>query len=75
MIDKEHYVLNQEVNGEAIKPEEVVSMDLKAGEISLHDNRLLHGSGPNHSDRIRAGQTDALLSDRGEMRPERLAEI
>ena len=57
MIDKEHYVLNQEVNGEAIKPEEVVSMDLKAGEISLHDNRLLHGSGPNHSDRIRAGQT------------------
>ena len=41
----------------AIKTEAIVSMDLKAGEISLYDNRMLHGSGPNHSGRIRAGQT------------------
>ena len=34
----------------------MVTLDLKAGEISFHDNRLIHGSGPNHSDRIRAGQ-------------------
>ena len=56
-IDKKQYVLNQEVDPKAIKPEEVVSMDLKAGEISLHDDGLIHGSGPNNSDRIRAGQT------------------
>lgn len=58
-IDKEQeqYVLNQEVDPKAVKPEEVVSMDLKAGEISLHDDGLIHGSGPNNSDKIRAGQT------------------
>ena len=49
--------LNQGVDQVAIKTEDIVSMDLKAGEISLHDNQLLHGSGPNHSDRIRAGLT------------------
>ena len=57
LIEKEHFVLDQEVDQLAIKTEDIVSMDLKAGEISLHDNQLLHGSGPNHSDRIRAGQT------------------
>lgn len=56
-INKAHYVLDLEVDRDAIKAEDVVSMDLKAGEISLHDNRLLHGSGPNQSNRIRAGQT------------------
>ena len=56
-IEKEHYILDQEVNREAIKTEDVISMDLKAGEMSLHDNHLLHCSGPNHSDRIRTGQT------------------
>ena len=45
------------MNREAIKTEDVISIDLKAIEISLHDNHILHGSGPNHSDRIRAGQT------------------
>ena len=57
LIEKEHFVLDQEVDQVAIKTEDIVSMDLKAGEISLHDNQLLHGSGPNHSGRIRAGQT------------------
>ena len=56
-INKKHFVLDQEVAQEEIKTEDVVSMDLKAGEISLHDNKLLHGSGPNLSDSIRAGQT------------------
>ena len=56
LIEKEHFVLDQEVDQVAIKSEDIVSMDLKAGEISLHDNQLLHGSGPNHSDRIRAVQ-------------------
>ena len=30
---------------------------MKAGEISLHDSRLIHGSGPNTSDRRRCGIT------------------
>jgi non-heme Fe2+,alpha-ketoglutarate-dependent halogenase len=56
-IDKQQYILDQEVDQESIDPEQVVSMDLKAGEISLHNDGLIHGSGPNNSDRIRAGQT------------------
>ena len=55
LIEKEHLVLGQEVDQVAIKTEDIVSMDLKAGEIFLHDNQLLHGLGPNHYDRIRAG--------------------
>ena len=56
-VDGDHYMLTDEVEEEAIKQSEVVTLDLKAGEISLHDNRLIHGSGPNNSDRLRAGQT------------------
>ena len=56
-VDGNHYVLDQEVDMSAIKPEDIVTLDLRAGEISLHDSRLIHGSGPNHSDRMRAGQT------------------
>jgi non-haem Fe2+, alpha-ketoglutarate-dependent halogenase len=34
-----------------------VQFRLKAGEISMHDDRAIHGSGPNPSDRRRAGLT------------------
>jgi non-heme Fe2+,alpha-ketoglutarate-dependent halogenase len=34
-----------------------VDVDLKAGQISLHADLLLHGSEPNHSDRRRCGLT------------------
>jgi ectoine hydroxylase-related dioxygenase (phytanoyl-CoA dioxygenase family) len=49
-------VLNQEVeNAERFgKP---VDMELKAGEISVHADLLLHGSGANESDRRRCGLT------------------
>lgn len=56
-VDGSQYVLAQEVDMSGIKPEDIVTLDLKAGQISLHDNRLIHGSGPNNSDRMRAGQT------------------
>jgi ectoine hydroxylase-related dioxygenase (phytanoyl-CoA dioxygenase family) len=49
-------VLNQEVeNAERFgKP---ADMELKAGEISVHADLLLHGSGANESDRRRCGLT------------------
>ena len=34
-----------------------VSLNLKAGQISIHDDKLVHGSPANHSDRRRAGLT------------------
>jgi len=56
-VHGDQYVLSQQADPDAIKPDEVVSLDLKAGEISLHDDGLLHGSGPNESGWMRAGQT------------------
>lgn len=50
-------VLEQEVDADQIDPDEVVTIDLRAGEISLHDEGLLHGSGPNESRRVRCGAT------------------
>jgi len=35
----------------------IVDNELKAGEMSLHSDLLLHGSGPNTSDRRRCGLT------------------
>lgn len=52
-----HLALEQEVSDDQIDADNIVTLDLKAGEISLHDDGMLHGSGPNHSDRIRAGIT------------------
>ena len=55
VVDDSRYVLNQELDSEVIDEENIVTLDLKAGEISLHDEGLAHGSGANESDRIRAG--------------------
>ena len=56
VTDKESGVLNQHVHN----PErygDPVSIELKAGQISLHTDMLLHGSQPNPSKRRRCGLT------------------
>lgn len=56
VTDEEDGVLNQHVHN----PEqyaEPVSVELKAGQISLHSDMLLHGSQPNPSNRRRCGLT------------------
>jgi ectoine hydroxylase-related dioxygenase (phytanoyl-CoA dioxygenase family) len=55
--DATHLVLDQEVQVSQFDSNEVVTLDLKAGQVSLHDDALLHGSEANLSDRIRAGIT------------------
>ena len=50
-------VLDQEVSIDQIKQEHIVSLNLKAGEISLHNDGLLHGSDANNSERRRCGVT------------------
>lgn len=55
--DAPHLALEQEVSDDQIDADKVVTLDLKAGEISLHDDGLLHGSGANTSERTRAGIT------------------
>ena len=51
----ENYILKQEVPLDQIDEDSIVYMNLKAGEISLHTDALLHGSDPNSSDRPRSG--------------------
>jgi len=52
-----HLALTQEADADTIDHDEIVTINLKAGEISLHDDGTLHGSGANISDRIRSGIT------------------
>lgn len=50
-------VLPKEVDSDQLDESNVVSLEMKAGEISLHDSGLIHGSGPNRSNRMRCGVT------------------
>ena len=50
-------VLSKEVDSDQIAAENIVTLNMRAGEISLHDSRLIHGSGANRSDRRRCGIT------------------
>ncbi len=54
--ETDHNVLNQTVEDVGVYGTEV-DIELKAGEISLHSDLLLHGSGLNTSDRRRCGLT------------------
>ena len=55
--DASHLVLDQEVSEDQIDKDKIIYMNLKAGEISLHNDALLHGSDPNNSNRKRCGIT------------------
>ncbi|MBT3343812.1 MAG: phytanoyl-CoA dioxygenase family protein [Gemmatimonadetes bacterium] len=55
--DQEHNVLNQTVNDATAYGDEPVALAMRAGQISLHTDLLLHGSEPNRSDRRRCGLT------------------
>ena len=50
-------VLNQEVSFDQLDETKIVSLNLKAGQISLHNDALLHGSDANNSNRRRCGVT------------------
>ncbi len=53
----ERRVLPQEVEAGEFDPSSAVCLELAAGEISLHDDAIIHGSGPNRSNRRRVGFT------------------
>ncbi len=50
-------VLDMRANLGDYTEDDAVYLELKAGQVSLHDDNLLHGSGPNTSDRLRCGLT------------------
>ena len=54
---KDNYVLNQEIPLDELDESNADYIEMKVGEISLHDDALIHGSGPNPSPRRRVGLT------------------
>lgn len=50
-------VLTLECERGQFREDSAVSVTLRAGEVSIHDDMLVHGSPPNPSDRRRAGLT------------------
>ena len=50
-------VLTLECERGQFREDSAVSLNLKAGQVSIHDDKLVHGSPANHSDRRRAGLT------------------
>jgi len=50
-------VLTLECEGGQFREDEAVSLNLRAGQVSIHNDKLVHGSGANHSARRRAGLT------------------
>ncbi len=50
-------ILTLELENKSFREDTAVSMRLKAGEVSLHDDAAVHGSPANPSDRKRAGLT------------------
>lgn len=53
--NRERLTLNQAVNNEHIEDAEAADLELRAGQMSLHDVYLIHGSNQNTSTRRRAG--------------------
>jgi len=53
--DNPDLVLNQELNADEYDEAEAVDIVLEAGQLSLHDVYLVHGSEPNRSTKRRAG--------------------
>ena len=54
-LDREDVVLNQSVADDALDETSAVDVQLSAGQLSLHDVYLVHGSNANRSTRRRAG--------------------
>ena len=53
--DRKELVLNRYVDDPAVDGSKVVDIELEAGQFSLHDVYLIHGSNPNTSGKRRAG--------------------
>lgn len=53
--DRDDVVLNQRVQDDLFDESTAVDVELEAGQMSLHDVYLIHGSNPNRSPRRRAG--------------------
>lgn len=56
-VDEEKYVLNSQIHPALIDDSDVVDLELQAGDVSIHNPRIIHGSEANTSDTWRIGLT------------------
>lgn len=63
-VEGEKFVLAQGIDEAQFDADDVVTIDLQAGQMSLHDDRLIHGSGPSVSGQRRVGLTMRLSPTR-----------
>ncbi len=56
-MDKEGYVLDLGIHPDEIDDSDAIDLELKAGDISIHNPTIIHGSNANHSEQWRVGLT------------------
>mgnify|MGYP001363215498 CR=1 FL=1 len=56
-LDKEKFVLGVGIHPDQIDETDAIDLDLEAGDISIHNPTIIHGSNANTSDRWRVGLT------------------
>ena len=56
-VDEEKYVLNSQIHPSLIDDSDVVDLELEAGDVSIHNPRIIHGSEANTSATWRIGLT------------------
>ena len=56
-LDKDKYVLNIGIRPDMIDDSDAVDLELQAGDISIHNPMIIHGSNANASDQWRVGLT------------------
>ena len=55
LVDRADSTLNREIDAGSIDDQDAVTIELQAGQVSLHDIGIVHGSAANRSGRRRAG--------------------
>ena len=55
--DQDKYVLGRGIRPEDINDSQAVSLELAAGDVSIHNPRIIHGSNANHTEQWRGGLT------------------
>lgn len=55
LVDRADSTLNREIDAGAVDDRDAVTIVLQAGQVSLHDIGIVHGSAANRSGRRRAG--------------------
>jgi phytanoyl-CoA hydroxylase len=60
-LDANKYVLDLAINKNDVNEKEAIDIELKPGDISIHNPNIIHGSNSNYSDKWRMGLTIRII--------------